>query len=179
MTGVQTCALPIYPAPNEVSTADPAEPQVGQRGILLLEKLPATPLGRELGRGAPGAYGIAIVEPAIVPVEPSLEHALLLIRGPTLPGVAAALRAKGRALEVVLGVATRARSKPITDLVRARVDKPETAETLLVRAALWKLGERDAALAAIDLRDEAIAPLEAFVGEDGKITAASPETPLP
>ncbi|HEY5936066.1 MAG TPA: hypothetical protein VIU61_15560 [Kofleriaceae bacterium] len=175
-----TTAVAVYPSPNQASSADPAGPAVGESGLVLLERLPATPLGRELAK-VKGAYGIAIVEPVVVPDPDGTLAAALAFRrtGDLLLFTKTLLAAKAGALQILIGIATREKRFTPALPVRAR-GKPDTAETLLVRAALWQLGDKKVALDGLVLTglDDELGRLDTFANGDGTLTGASADTPI-
>ena len=179
-TGGKT-AIAVYPSPNQASSADPAGPSAGESGLVLLERLQGTtPLGRELAK-VKGAYAIAIVEPTVVPdPDGALAAALAFERaGDLLAFTKALATAKAGALQILIGIASR--NKRFEPALRVRLrDKPETAETLLVRAALWQLGDKKVALDGLVLTglDDALDPLDTFANGDGTLTGASADTPI-
>jgi len=147
-------ATGIWLSPETVTSETVTLPLVGSAGIVLLERLPATALGRELGQAVPGAYAIAPLRPIVLPDDDGeLTTALDLVRSepPSAATLAQALSLHGGGLHVVLGVAVRAHTDGVVSALRARVIAgSDDADTLLVRAALARLGEREAALAGLD-----------------------------
>lgn len=182
-------ATAAWVAPSTVSHDTVTLPLPGSAGVVLLEALPATTLGRELGRAVPGAYGVALEVPLILPDDGDLSAALAFVPSDKPPAsaetLARALGVRGGALQVLLGALTRTHGPEVAAALRARVIAGgDDADTLLVRAALARLGDRDAALAGLDfhaLGPELLAPFDlvAHDDEDDHRVVVGPEVHTP
>lgn len=160
-TGPTTIAIHA-PAPDEETSADAPLPMVGASGIFLLD----------------GKARFERREPVALPVE--LAPAIGLA-GDRL--VAAVRDAKGVALELALGAATRSRD-PATKAALVERASRSDAEALLARAALYALGDRQAALANLELDRLSQATLHALgifaVEKDGaRLGILGPEPTIP
>jgi hypothetical protein len=172
----------VWASPQVVTCHSVAPSPPGTRGVVILEELPATALGRELARAIPGARLLPPVRPLVVPDEDGeVSDALELVRAGAWTR---ALALHGAGLHIVLAAAMDARA---TDVLQARAASPgdDALEEVLVRAA--RLGAGDAS-SADDFDGFALDPatlnalgyrILTLNGHRGRSGPMDPEAPLP
>jgi hypothetical protein len=177
----------VWLTPMEMTSESVTLPLVGTHGVVTLDALPATTLGRELANSVPGAYEIVPLRPLVIPQSDELVAAIGS-RGaePSHEQLARLAAMHGGALQVALGRIASSRDARASEPLRARVRADDTSlDTLLVRAALFDLGDRDAALAGwqiLDVRSAVLDELGIVIYERGSgfvLVGPSSDTPLP
>jgi hypothetical protein len=168
-------ATGVWPSPSTLTEDTVTLPLIGASGIVLLDRLPATTLGRELALTVPGAYGVTPERPLILPDGDRGTSLAIAAARPGAPADAiahAVTVARGGALQIALGAASRSRDAAVVAALRARLAAgPVDRDGLLVRATLALLGEIAAATVGVDLDaldTEALAQLGIAVVVDGR-----------
>ncbi len=139
----------VWEAPQDDDSTVAGLPGVGERGIVLFAPLPATTVGRELARAVRGAAAITPFDPVVLTDDDGQLARALAVKPAALAQALGELR--GGALQVLLGSLVEARSKDTIVALQARVRGAAVdADTLLVRAALYELGERAFAIDGLD-----------------------------
>jgi hypothetical protein len=188
IVGTSGSAIGVWVEPREL-VGEIGLPLVGTIGIVVLEPLPDTVVGRELARAVPGAHALTPAEPLLLPHDSAVATALgFLAPASSRDGLGRALRElHGGPLHIVLGAIVQQPSAEGEAALRARVTAgAPDADTLLVRAALARLAD-PAAFAGFD-RDAIPVQvfdyfqLVTFHSDDaqlGLVRGPSTATPLP
>lgn len=139
----------VWEAPQDDDSSIAGLPGVGDRGIVLLAPLPATTVGRELARAVRGASAITPIEPVVLADDDGQLARALAVKPAAIAQALGELHGGG--LQVLLGSLVEARSKDAIAALQAHLrGRAADADTLLVRAALYELGERAAAADGLD-----------------------------